>query len=47
VTFGVSWLFAPDGKGPHGIWEGNYIGGHVGGDWGNKTNATYLVPIVP
>ena len=42
VTFGVSWLFSPDGKGPHAPWEGNYIGAQVGGDWGNRTSASYL-----
>jgi outer membrane immunogenic protein len=48
VTLGVSWLFAPDGKGPHTPWEGNYIGGQAGGDWGNRTSASYVaVPLVP
>jgi outer membrane immunogenic protein len=42
VTLGVSWLFAPDDKGPHAPWEGNYIGGQAGGDWGNNTSASYL-----
>ncbi len=42
VTLGVSWLFTPDGKGPHAPWEGNYIGGQVGGDWGNQTSASYF-----
>jgi outer membrane immunogenic protein len=42
VTLGGSWLFAPDGKGPHAPWEGNYIGGQAGGDWGNKTSASYV-----
>jgi outer membrane immunogenic protein len=42
VTLGVSWLFSPDGKGPHAPWEGNYIGGQVGGDWGEKTSASYF-----
>jgi outer membrane immunogenic protein len=41
VTLGVSWLFTPDGNGPHGLWQGDYIGGHAGGDWGNGTSATY------
>jgi len=41
VTFGVSWLFTPDGAGPHGLWEGNYFGGHAGGAWGNRTSVTY------
>ena len=42
VTFGVSWLFSPDGKGPHAPWEGNYIGAQAGGDWGNRANANYF-----
>jgi outer membrane immunogenic protein len=42
VTVGVSWLFTPDGKGAHGPWQGAYIGGHAGGDWGNTTSASYL-----
>jgi outer membrane immunogenic protein len=42
VTLGVSWLFSPDGKAPHAPWEGNYIGGQVGGDWGNSTSASYI-----
>jgi outer membrane immunogenic protein len=41
VTFGVSWLFSPSDKKPHGTWEGEYIGGYGGGDWGNRTSATY------
>jgi outer membrane immunogenic protein len=47
VTFGVSWLFTPDGKGPHGIWEGNYIGAQAGGDWGNDTSANFFRHFVP
>jgi outer membrane immunogenic protein len=41
VTAGVSWLFPPGDKGPHGAWEGMYVGGHAGGDWGDRTNASY------
>lgn len=37
VTFGVSWLFTPS----HGSWDGGFVGGHVGGAWGNDTNASY------
>ncbi len=47
LTFGVNWLFSPGGKEPHGMWEGNYIGGHVGGDWVNETTASYSVPVAP
>lgn len=40
VTFGISFMgFVPDG--PHGSWEGNYIGAHAGGVWGDSTDATY------
>jgi outer membrane immunogenic protein len=40
VTFGISFMgFVPDG--PHGIWEGNYLGAHAGGVWGDSTSATY------
>jgi opacity protein-like surface antigen len=41
VTFGISFMgFVPDG--PHGVWEGNYIGAHAGGVWGgDSTGATY------
>jgi outer membrane immunogenic protein len=40
VTFGISFVgFVPDG--PHGIWEGNYVGAHAGGVWGDSTSATY------
>jgi hypothetical protein len=41
VTAGVSWLFPPGDKGPHGAWEGLYGGGHAGGAWGDRTNASY------
>jgi len=41
ATIGISWLFSPSGKGPYGAWEGEYIGAHGGGAWGNSTNAAY------
>jgi outer membrane immunogenic protein len=41
ATVGISWLFTPSDKGPHGAWEGEYIGANAGGVWGNPTNATY------
>jgi outer membrane immunogenic protein len=41
VTAGVSWLFPPGDKGPHGAWEGMYVGGHAGGAWGDRTSASY------
>jgi outer membrane immunogenic protein len=41
ATVGISWLFTPSDKGPHGAWEGEYIGAHAGGVWGNPTNAAY------
>ncbi len=41
VTFGVSWLFGPDGS--NGMWVGNYVGGHAGGGSGNNTRVTYGV----
>ena len=47
MTLGVSWLSSPDGKGPHAPWEGNYIGGQAGGDWGNRTSASYVGPLPP
>ena len=45
---GISWLFSPSGKGPHGAWEGQYIGANGGGVWGNPTSASYetVVPLV-
>jgi hypothetical protein len=45
VTAGVSWLFPPGDKGPHGAWEGMYVGGHAGGAWGDRTSANYSVPV--
>jgi len=47
ATIGISWLFSPSGKGPHGAWEGQYIGGHAGGAWGNPTNASYSATSIP
>jgi outer membrane immunogenic protein len=44
VTAGVSWLFPPGDKGPHGAWEGMYVGGHAGGAWGDRTSASYSSP---
>jgi opacity protein-like surface antigen len=41
ATVGISWLFTPSDKGPHGAWEGEYIGAQAGGVWGNPTNASY------
>ena len=41
ATVGISWLFTPADKGPHGPWEGEYIGAQAGGVWGNPTNASY------
>jgi outer membrane immunogenic protein len=44
ATAGVSWLFPPGDKGPHGEWEGMYVGGHAGGAWGERTSASYSAP---
>jgi len=41
AMIGISWLFTPPAKDAHGLWEGEYIGGHAGGAWGNPTSATY------
>lgn len=46
VTAGVSWLFPPGDKGPHGPWEGLYGGGHAGGAWGERTSASYSAPAI-
>ncbi len=44
-TVGMSWLFTPTGAPvrvpSYGAWEGGFVGGKVGGAWGNDTNATY------
>lgn len=40
-TVGVSFLFSPDNA-PHPAWEGLYAGGHLGGAWGDTTNASYF-----
>ena len=42
VTAGLSWRFSPTDKAPPGAWEGMYVGGHVGGAWGNSTSASYF-----
>jgi outer membrane immunogenic protein len=39
VTVGVSWLFSPRVAGAP--WQGGCLGGHVGGAWGNDTNASF------
>jgi outer membrane immunogenic protein len=42
VTLGLSWKFAlADAAGLSKPWEGGYYGAHVGGDWGDGTNANY------
>jgi outer membrane immunogenic protein len=41
VTAGLSWLFTPAGKTPGAPWQGGYVGGHVGGAWGDDTTASY------
>jgi len=38
VTLGLSWLFYPVAS---GSWQGAYAGGHLGGAWGNDTNANF------
>jgi len=47
VTAGLSWRFSPTDTAPQGTWGGAYVGGHVGGAWGNNTSAnySYLTPI--
>jgi outer membrane immunogenic protein len=41
VTLGLSWRFAAaDAAGTSNPWQGGYFGGHVGGAWGYKSNAT-------
>jgi outer membrane immunogenic protein len=47
VTFGISWRFAPIDTSPQGPWEGAYFGGHIGGTWGNRTNAAYSGSALP
>lgn len=39
-TVGLSWRFAPTST-----WEGFYAGGHVGGAWGNPSDALYNTTI--
>jgi outer membrane immunogenic protein len=41
VSVGLSWLFAPTDTVSQAPWAGTYVGGHVGGAWGNSTNASY------
>jgi outer membrane immunogenic protein len=41
VTFGISFRFPPMGAAQEGIWQGIYAGGHGGGAWGDRTNASY------
>ena len=40
VTAGLSWRFFTGGT--SGSWEGLYAGGHGGGAWGNKIDASYF-----
>jgi outer membrane immunogenic protein len=48
VAAGLSWRFFPNDAARPGPWEGMYFGGHVGGAWGNDTNADYsFVPVLP
>jgi outer membrane immunogenic protein len=42
VTVGLSWLFGPGGGRGPAPWQGGYVGGHVGGAWGNDTTASYF-----
>jgi outer membrane immunogenic protein len=44
ATIGLNWKFAPSGSKP---WEGGYAGGHIGGTWGNRTNAAYSGSTLP
>lgn len=46
VTVGLSWLFSPTGKTPRAPWEGGYVGGQVGGAWGDNTSASYSASTV-
>jgi outer membrane immunogenic protein len=41
VFFGISWAFSPTDRSPQEPWKGPYVGGHIGGAWGNDTNAGY------
>jgi outer membrane immunogenic protein len=40
ATVGFSWHFPPTGS-PAAPWEGLYAGAHIGGAWGNRTDANY------
>jgi len=42
ATIGLNWRFAPSDRSPKS-WEGMYVGAHVGGAWGNRTDANYSV----
>jgi hypothetical protein len=37
----LNWKFTPTDTAASKPWEGGYFGGHVGGAWGNDTNANY------
>ena len=41
VTLGLNWKFTPTDTAASKPWEGGCFGGHVGGAWGNDTNANY------
>jgi outer membrane immunogenic protein len=45
-TVGLSVLFSPDNA-SHPAWEGLYGGAHIGGAWGDATNATYFAQTPP
>jgi outer membrane immunogenic protein len=46
VAVGVSWLFDSAGRPRRAPWESAYVGGHVGGAWGNNTSANYSSDVV-
>jgi opacity protein-like surface antigen len=46
VTAGLSWRFFPTDTVPQAPWEGMYVGGHVGGAWGNSTSANYFAETI-
>ncbi len=45
IMVGFNWRFPAGPKGPAMPWQGAYVGGHGGGAWGLKTDATYLSEI--
>ena len=45
VTVGLSWLFSP--RVARAPWEGAYVGGRVGGAWGDDTSANYTFFLAP